>query len=151
MAHVLLAVDESDASARAAAFVERFFVPREDTVTAINVAETPMDTIPPIPFGGLYRWPWPAVRGTDRTVTEEALAREEAAAEARAARQAPRGSHVEVLHGDPVEAILLAAADEDADLVVVGSNHRGFLERIISGSVSEDLVRKAQRPVLVVP
>ncbi|MGH9230512.1 MAG: universal stress protein [Acidimicrobiales bacterium] len=49
-----------------------------------------------------------------------------------------------------MEAISHAAEDEDADLVVVGSNDRGFLQRLLGGSVSQELARKSPRPVLIV-
>lgn len=55
------------------------------------------------------------------------------------------------MFGEPVEAIEQAAEDENADLIVVGSSHKGFLQRILGGSVSERLPRESTRPVLVVP
>ncbi|MDY7100337.1 MAG: universal stress protein [Actinomycetota bacterium] len=53
--------------------------------------------------------------------------------------------------GDAVTAILRSAAEHHADVVVVGSHHKGFMQRLFVGSVSEDLVRSADLPVLVVP
>jgi nucleotide-binding universal stress UspA family protein len=58
---------------------------------------------------------------------------------------------LEVLSGDPVDAIVRRAAELEADLIVVGSHRRGALERLLVGSVSEDIVRRAGAPVLVVP
>ena len=52
--------------------------------------------------------------------------------------------------GDPVDAIERAAQELDADLIVVGSNDRNFLQRLFSPSVSKGLVEHADRPVLVV-
>jgi nucleotide-binding universal stress UspA family protein len=51
--------------------------------------------------------------------------------------------------GDPAVAILDAARD-DADLVVVGSRHRGLIQRLLFDSVSAEVVPKAQCDVLVV-
>jgi nucleotide-binding universal stress UspA family protein len=53
--------------------------------------------------------------------------------------------------GDPVDAIIGAAEARDADLIVLGSNHRGLLQRVFERSVSKTVVKLADRPVLVVP
>ncbi len=52
--------------------------------------------------------------------------------------------------GDAVALIGQAAVEHDVDLIVVGSNHKGLLDRLLSGSISTELVRSAPRPVLVV-
>jgi universal stress protein A len=52
--------------------------------------------------------------------------------------------------GSPGEAIVDVATSEDVDLVVVGSHGRGSVGRILIGSVSEYVVRRAPCPVLVV-
>jgi nucleotide-binding universal stress UspA family protein len=46
--------------------------------------------------------------------------------------------------------ILAAAADEQADLIVMGTHGRGGLSRLLMGSVAEAVVRKADCPVLTV-
>lgn len=51
--------------------------------------------------------------------------------------------------GRPVEEILFLAADIGADLIVVGSHGRTGVTRLILGSVSEIVVRKARCPVIV--
>ncbi len=51
--------------------------------------------------------------------------------------------------GDPVEALLLAAAD--ARLLVVGSHGKGMVRRAFGGSVSHDVVDRAPCPVAVLP
>ncbi len=52
--------------------------------------------------------------------------------------------------GEPVEEIVGLAEELDADLVVVGSRGAGRIRRLITGSVSEGVVRRASCPVLVV-
>lgn len=52
--------------------------------------------------------------------------------------------------GDPGESIVAAAAAENVDLIVVGTHGRGTIGRILLGSVSEYVVRKAPCPVYVV-
>jgi nucleotide-binding universal stress UspA family protein len=51
--------------------------------------------------------------------------------------------------GHPAAATLDAARD-GADLVVVGSRHRGLIKRLLFGSVSAEVVVKAPCDVLVV-
>jgi nucleotide-binding universal stress UspA family protein len=103
-----------------------------------------------VPFGGVFPWRWPLPEEYTTNAVDEALAREETEAERIAVEQAPPGAVAEGVFGDPVEAIRRAAEDENADLIVVGANDKGFLDRLLHGSVSEDLARHAERPVLVV-
>ena len=55
-----------------------------------------------------------------------------------------------VWQGEPGEAILEAAAAEEADMIVLGSHGRGAIGRLLLGSVSERVVRQAVVPVVVV-
>jgi nucleotide-binding universal stress UspA family protein len=55
-----------------------------------------------------------------------------------------------IWEGDAAEGILEAATAEGADMIVIGSHGRGSLGRIFLGSVSEQVVRNASVPVLVV-
>jgi nucleotide-binding universal stress UspA family protein len=149
---ILVAVDKTDGSRRAAEFVDRFFSGMDVAITAVNVARTPVDALPAVPFGGVFPWGpgGPGMGADDRAAVDEALTRERQAAEAVALAQAPADADVEVVFGEVVEAILSAAEDDNADLIVVGSNDKSFLQRLLSGSVSEELARKAPRPVLIV-
>jgi nucleotide-binding universal stress UspA family protein len=53
--------------------------------------------------------------------------------------------------GDPVTRILDHAVDEAADLIVMGTHGRAGFERLLLGSVTEKVLRKAPCPVLTVP
>jgi nucleotide-binding universal stress UspA family protein len=55
----------------------------------------------------------------------------------------------EVLEGPPAEVLIRAAAVRDADEIVVGSRGLGRLRGAL-GSVSQELLREAARPVLVI-
>jgi nucleotide-binding universal stress UspA family protein len=52
--------------------------------------------------------------------------------------------------GDPAERLLEVADERDADLIVVGSGERGFLERLLSPAVDESVARRSERDVLLV-
>jgi universal stress protein A len=55
-----------------------------------------------------------------------------------------------VVDDDPRDAILKAAAAVHADLIVIGTHGRRGLSRMLLGSVTEDVVRRAPCPVLAV-
>jgi nucleotide-binding universal stress UspA family protein len=52
--------------------------------------------------------------------------------------------------GDVQDEILGIVAERDIDLVVMGTHGRGFLERMVLGSVTESMLRKLPVPVLTV-
>jgi nucleotide-binding universal stress UspA family protein len=54
----------------------------------------------------------------------------------------------QVTLGDTVDEILRAAAREAADLIVMGTNGRTGIGRLVMGSVAERVVRQAPAPVL---
>ena len=58
------------------------------------------------------------------------------------------GEHLRA--GKPAEEIIALAEELDADLVVLGSRGAGWLKRLVTGSVSEGVVREGPCPVLVV-
>ncbi len=150
MRRVLVAVDESEASSRAVAFVDAFFS-RDGglELLALAVARAPVPWVPPATaYGAVYSWPGPI--GGDELQRDVA---EEVQAEAQRTVQThrPEGAEELVALGDPVDEIVRAAREHAVDLVVVGSGHKGVLERWFTGSVSESLVREGVVPVLVVP
>ena len=55
-----------------------------------------------------------------------------------------------IWEGDPAEAIVEAAGAERADLIVVGNRGLAGVGRALIGSVSDEVVRNAPCPVLVV-
>src|SRR5215207_4672883 len=57
----------------------------------------------------------------------------------------------QVRAGDPAAELEQAAAEQRADLIVVGSQGHTVVERLLLGSVSTRLTHHAQRPVMVVP
>lgn len=51
--------------------------------------------------------------------------------------------------GDPAEAVLTAAADVDADAILLGSRKRTPVGKAVFGSVSQNVILGADRPVIV--
>ncbi len=53
--------------------------------------------------------------------------------------------------GDIADTILATAKKEHADIIVVGSHSRKWLENILMGSVAEEILRHSTIPVLIIP
>jgi nucleotide-binding universal stress UspA family protein len=53
--------------------------------------------------------------------------------------------------GSPAEVMTEIAESEQVDLIVVGSPHRGAIGRVLVGSVADNLLHGAPRPVVVAP
>jgi nucleotide-binding universal stress UspA family protein len=66
-------------------------------------------------------------------------------------RSSDVGATALLIQGSIVETIIREADRLDADLVVVGSHGHGAVFDLLVGSISEGLVRRSSRPVLVVP
>jgi nucleotide-binding universal stress UspA family protein len=52
--------------------------------------------------------------------------------------------------GQPAEEIVEVAEQQQADLIVVGTREPGFVERLLGGSVSQGVARRAHCDVLIV-
>lgn len=98
-------------------------------------------------FGGFY--------ADDPAIDAATAKRAAGTAAAGAARATAAGLDAESRavgsHGGLAEAILAAAADIDAALVVLGTRGLGGVRSFLMGSTSHEVVQHADRPVLVVP
>ena len=52
--------------------------------------------------------------------------------------------------GDPADSIIDAARSHDIDVIVVGSHDRRWFSRLLSGSVTDQIVKQSSIPVLVI-
>ena len=57
---------------------------------------------------------------------------------------------IRMVTGNPLQEILKAEKEEDISIMVIGSHGKSNLEEMFMGSVSEKVVRKCKKPVLVV-
>ena len=140
---VLVATDGSEASE--AAVETAFRLPPEDRGTLIFCSVTNVDHVSDSESNALERdEPTLGNRLTAQAGTIAGRAQELALARGVAAES-------RVLEGDPSEALVAAAVQEQVDLIILGSHGRRGIQRLLLGSVAETVVRKAPIPVLVVP
>ena len=55
-----------------------------------------------------------------------------------------------ILEGRPVDEIIDFAENNDIDLIVMGTHEKTELQRILVGSVAENVIRHSRKPVLIV-
>jgi nucleotide-binding universal stress UspA family protein len=161
MTRVLIAVDDSDTSLAAAQTAYHLFGDDAE-YTVVNVAEnSPVEwgddslrygTVYPLSIPGagvvggvpfVIRSSTASDLDSDRVDIAEQTA-DDIAHEAGLPHAEPVGST-----GDPVEAILAAAASHKADVIVVGTHERGWFKRLVGSSVSNEVIRDSEIPVLV--
>ena len=102
--------------------------------------------------GGIPLGPWPAdvwVAGISGVAADQALEREISRAR-RLVRHRWPDANVSAMNTPPIEAITEAARRRRVGVIVVGSRGLGFARRVMLGSVSRGVVRRAGCPVLVV-
>lgn len=131
---ILFAIDSSEASERARQFVEAHLQNQE--VHTVK-AETLVQSAELLAQSGA-----PAGVGLAGQAVVETYEVDE---QGHVDREHPLSFSVDI-----ADALVAAAEEIEADMIVVGTSEPGFLERLIVGSVSEDVVRKAECPVLVV-
>jgi nucleotide-binding universal stress UspA family protein len=71
-----------------------------------------------------------------------------------AAESSPRGGsqvHVHLLEGEPARELMAFAEGKELELLAAGSHGLSFVGRLLMGSVSTRLIRRARIPVLIVP
>ena len=142
---VLVALDASPGAAAASAFLARLPLDRGSTVQLLGVVERPhYPATTPALVGGLVREALEQIVQERRTALEQAL--DKAASAFGTVERVER----QIVVGHPVDEIVGAAARPGIDLVVVGARGLGAAQRILLGSVSEDVLRHVDRTVLVV-
>ena len=141
----LVAIDGSSHSEAAVAFLARLPLDAALVVRLVGVVERPRyPATTPAVVAGLVSEAIEKLTEERRATLDTALAN--AAARLTQVKTVER----QILVGRVVDEIVEAAGRPDVDLVVVGARGLGALERIMLGSVSEGVLRHANRPVLIV-
>ncbi|MDZ7732874.1 MAG: universal stress protein [Acidimicrobiia bacterium] len=140
---ILVCVDFSEGSEKVLAAAAKLAGPLGASIHLLHVAA------PEPTFFGYDRPGGPRDRDTR---AEELLDEHEAL---RILADAVRETGLEVtpllIKGPTIDMILGEAEHLDADLVVAGSHGHGAVHRFLVGSTTESLIRRSERPVLIVP
>lgn len=142
---ILIALDESPVSARAAREAVRLFSGPDAEFLVINVTRFPRmwagagagayGMVTPLAMD-------PAWPDDDGAAQDNLVDRAEAA-------ELPDAEALTAT-GDPVRLVCIAAEDNEVDVIVVGSHDKSVLRRLVDPSVAAGIVRETYRPVLVV-
>ena len=138
---IVVGIDGSPASNAAVCWAAREAAMRHVRLTVVHLVNAMVPTVPQLPVSaGVAVWQ----EEEGRQVLERAVKIAEEAV------QADDGIEInsEMRCAPPVPA--LVNMSDDADMVVVGSNGRGALARLLLGSVSSSVVRTARCPVAVI-
>jgi nucleotide-binding universal stress UspA family protein len=94
---------------------------------------------------------WLDRRTDERTAAIRAVIGERRLAEAETAARAAGATDVHTIlsHGDPAEAVLAAARENNADLIAMGSHGLGVVRGLILGSVSHKISHASACSVLI--
>jgi len=147
---ILVALDDSEASQKAALFVNELFAGTEHEVIGLNVSPAPVPWIPAVGYGEVYAFPVAPAGVATPDEVEEAEQHAEVVASQTVAESGLEADERYAAVGEVVGEICRAAVDHKVDLIVVGSHDKGAFKRFLTGSVSTSLVHEAPRPVLVV-
>jgi len=142
--HVLVAVDDSSGCRAALQFLSTFDLVRGRRLSLVHV-------LPPAVAHGAGRTL--LQRGRPAGADRRGRRMDVGAMLAAAAAKFPNARHpIEtwVTGGDPAREIVRRAHDRDVDLVVLGARGLRTLGRLLLGSVSETVLHRAGRPVLIV-
>lgn len=137
---IAVATDLSDASAPALRLATRLASEQHARLVLVHVLE-----IPSYVYAGVMQSPVDLVGPIEDAAKAELH-------EVFTRTKAEHSDTKSVLRrGVPSEQLLLAAAEEGADLIVVGTHGRTGATRLLLGSVAEKVVRLSNVPVVTVP
>jgi nucleotide-binding universal stress UspA family protein len=143
--HVLIGTDGSQLAVRAAQHGLSLLVP-PDHVTVLTV----IDKVPVAVDEDWESFTWPAWPDDQDRQWHTQIAQAQAALGRTAAALAGVRVEERLEGGDVARTICNVARELGVDVIVIGSHARAGIGRLVVGSVSEHVVRRAPCPVLVV-
>lgn len=135
---ILLPVDFTEHSSRAAEHALRLARQNDATIHLVHVVNISDDIMP---LASSMEFERKAAKAASRALTEFTAK----------ALQGYEKVATEVLSGVPYREILGYIKASKCDLVVMGSYGKGGMDRLLMGSTTERILRRATCPVLVVP
>jgi nucleotide-binding universal stress UspA family protein len=159
---VLIAVDASDSSVRAVETAHRLFGDADYLLLNVGAGSYVPIAIFPSEVGMIGPLAWApmvhphAAAGDVRedTVVSE-VSSDEDVAETIAKQIGEEGGLPDAtalgVVGDPAGSIIDVAVEHSADVIVVGTHERGWLTRLLTSSVADEVRRESPIPVLVLP
>jgi nucleotide-binding universal stress UspA family protein len=136
MRHVLYPTDFSEHAERAFAYVSELVARGAHRVTLLHVQEESR-------LGPHLKDRLEEFNGIDRERLETLRDRLSAISTV--------DSDIEIPYGSTTTEILKYSREKDASIVVMGSHGRGFVSELFLGSVSHNVARHSQVPVLLIP
>jgi nucleotide-binding universal stress UspA family protein len=143
---LLCAVDFSESSITALRYALSLAQEWAAELTVLHVLEWPWEEPPPPAWEELPFEQRAALAEYRRYCESSAMARLESLVPA--SERTPRRPATRVSHGKPYVQILHIAAEEQADLIVIGVRGRSPLGMTMFGSTANEIVRRATCPVL---
>jgi nucleotide-binding universal stress UspA family protein len=147
---VLIAIDDSKISENAASYGFEMAHAYKAHVGLVNIVE-PM-VYPPTESDGIIGMPF----ATNMTNDAELIRVQSESAEniiQRTIKTFAKGEEVTQFtnYGSTGDGIISCSKEFGADLIVLGTHSRTGIDRLLMGSIAEDVVRHSEVPVLVVP
>lgn len=143
---VVLAHDGSKHADHAVEFAASLPLPAQTEVSLVHVVRPPHPLTDISGFGDYHLYEALEAAQEERREEGEAILR----AAATRLGEAGRRTTTEVLGGDPAFAILNTAAARDADLIIAGARGSSLITRLVIGSVTDRLLKKAPCSLLIV-
>jgi nucleotide-binding universal stress UspA family protein len=139
---IVVGVDGSDPSARAVNWCADLAARVGAKVVVVHVLDLPV--YPEQPPSGMSR---PTLSPAERDELRDFIAREWCKPLADAGIE----HRIALMGGHPPDALMDAARDQNADLVVTGRRGRGGFAELLLGSTSHKLTHQCDRPLVIVP
>lgn len=138
---VVVGADGSPASNAAVCWAARDAAMRNVQLTIVHVVSSDVATWPPMPYPDTWAV-WQEDEGRKILAAAHKIADESVTGERKLTVKS------EIVFSTPVPTMVEMSAE--AEMIVVGSSGRGALARVLLGSVSSSLVRRARCPVAII-